>query len=56
MKTIEDIFQVAQIRIILHDTGNLAGLSSEARQVQASRVCYHVLASFTRCGRPCRAT
>ena len=43
VKTIEDIFQVAQIRIILHDTGNLAGLSSEARQVQASRVCYHVL-------------
>ena len=38
VKTIEDIFQVAQIRIILHDTGNLAGLSSEARQVQASRV------------------
>ena len=25
VKTIEDIFQVAQIRIILHDTGNLAG-------------------------------
>ena len=40
---IEDIFEVAQLRVILHDTGAMAGLSAEARRLQASRVCYHVL-------------
>ena len=42
-KNPDEIFEVAQLRIILHDTGAMAGLSAEARRLQASRVCYHVL-------------
>ena len=42
-KNIDDIFEVAQLRVILHDTGAMAGMTGEARRLQASRVCYHVL-------------
>ena len=42
-KKTDEIFEVAQLRIILHDSGAMAGLTSDARRLQASRVCYHVL-------------
>ena len=40
---VKDLNEVAQLRIILHEAGTSAGLSEEARRIQSSRVCYHVL-------------
>ena len=37
------ITEVAQLKVVLHDAQAVIGLSDEARRVQASRICYHVL-------------